>query len=126
MNVVISHKQDTNFLKDGVYEIVGINNNIVDIKCIDKIVKVDINDTDFTFIFNKFDRLLLLPCNIGDTVYKVVYNHCCTDPTLDYYDILTTKFNLDMINEVGHSVFTSLESAKSEFKRRTTNKISSI
>ena len=126
MNVAISHKQDNNFLKDGVYEIVGINNNIVDIKCIDKIVKVDINDTDFTFIFNKFDRLLLLPCNIGDTVYKVVYNHCCTDPTLDYYDILTTKFNLNMINEVGHSVFTSLEDAKVELKCRTTNKISSI
>ena len=31
MNVAISHKQDNNFLKDGVYEIVGINNNIVDI-----------------------------------------------------------------------------------------------
>ena len=31
MNVAISHKQDNNFLNDGVYEIVGINNNIVDI-----------------------------------------------------------------------------------------------
>ena len=79
MNVAISHKQDTNFLKDGVYEIVGINNNIVDIKCIDKIVKVDIDiidnwkedsllvsDDDFNEFYKLYGKIFEFGRVVGD------------------------------------------------------------
>ena len=54
-NVVIPRMSDNYFEKDKVYEIVRVmRNNMVDVKVDDDTnIKISIDDTDFTIIFNK-------------------------------------------------------------------------
>lgn len=58
-------------------------------------------------------NVIALPCKIGDTVYKINYNHCCTCPELDYYSIYECKFTLGMYEEIGETVFLTYEDAAS-------------
>lgn len=55
---------------------------------------------------------IILPCKIGDTVYKVNYNHCCTDPNLDFYDVSECKFSLDMYNDIGFRIYLTKDEAE--------------
>ena len=49
-----------------------------------------------------------LPCNIGDTVYRIKYDFYYTKS----YQIYEWKFTLEMLNDVGHSVFLTREEAE--------------
>ena len=59
-NVVIPRINDNYFEKDKIYEIVRImNHNMLDIKVDDDTnVKINIEDTDFTIIFNASEKML--------------------------------------------------------------------
>lgn len=59
-NVVIPRINDSYFEKDKIYEIVRImNHNMLDIKVDDDThVKINIEDTDFTIIFNASEKML--------------------------------------------------------------------
>ncbi len=62
--------------------------------------------------------VIVLPCKVGSTVYKVNYNHCCTCPDLDYYSIAEKSFNLNMLNDIGKTVFLTHEKAEQALKER--------
>ncbi len=57
-------------------------------------------------------RIIELPCRIGDTVYVIAYNHCCTCPDLDYYSIIEHRFDLSMFSDINRKVFLSREAAE--------------
>lgn len=62
--------------------------------------------------------VVVLPCNVGDTVYKLHYNHCCTFPDQDYYSIDEKKFSLDMLKEINNTVFLTRDEAEQTLKGR--------
>ncbi len=66
-------------------------------------------------------RMIELPCKMGDTVYELRYNHCCTCPDKDYYSIDEKKFSLDMLNEINNTVFLTREEAEQALKGRENN-----
>ncbi len=61
-------------------------------------------------------RMIELPCKVGDTVYELRYNHCCTCPDQDYYSIDEKSFSLDMLNEINKTVFLTREEAEQSLK----------
>lgn len=120
MNVAVSKISDDLFIKGKEYNIVSLEGQVVRIECEEqgKTLLVGLDDTDFTFIFNKNDDIIALPCSIGDTVYKVYYQHCCTCTDWDYYAVTEKKFELEMVKEWGNSIFGTKEEAETEAKRR--------
>lgn len=61
-------------------------------------------------------RMIVLPCKVGDTVYEIQYNHCCTCPDRDYYNIKEKKFSLDMLNKINNTVFLTREEVEQVLK----------
>lgn len=63
-------------------------------------------------------NVIVLPCAVGDTVFEVVYEHCCTDSDLDYYTVVEDKFQLGSVYEIGRDIFLSRNEAEAEANRR--------
>ena len=61
LNVAVSRTTNSLFLKDREYNIVGIEGQVLRIECDikGKTVLVGLDDTDFTFIFNKNENYVL-------------------------------------------------------------------
>ena len=61
LNVAVSRTTNSLFLKDREYNIVGIEGQVLRIECDikGKTVLVGLDDTDFTFVFNKDKNCVL-------------------------------------------------------------------
>ena len=61
-------------------------------------------------------RLVVLPCKVGDIVYKIM---CQRDNFDDrpYRIITSVNFRLDMADDIGKTVFLTREEAEKELKR---------
>lgn len=61
LNVAVSRTTNSLFLKDREYNIVAMEGQVLRIECDikDKTVLVGLDDTDFTFIFNKGENYVL-------------------------------------------------------------------
>lgn len=61
LNVAVSRTTNSLFLKDREYNIVAMEGQVLRIECDikDKTVLVGLDDTDFTFIFNKDENYVL-------------------------------------------------------------------
>ena len=112
MNIVISKKTDAYFVENKQYEIGEIKGNMFGVKSEKGITWVNIEDTDFVFIFNADKRVVILPCELGSKVFKLSYQHCCTCPELDYFDVKEVKFEIGMVNEWGKWIFGTREEAE--------------
>lgn len=64
------------------------------------------------------NNVIALPCAINDTVYKITYNHCCTNPDWDYYSVCETELSLEELDEFGKNLFLSKRDAEKEAERR--------
>ena len=61
-------------------------------------------------------RLVVLPCKVGDAVYKIIYQRDNFDDQ-PYSIITTVNFKYEMIDQIGKTVFLTREEAEKALKR---------
>lgn len=61
-------------------------------------------------------KLVVLPCKVGDEVYKIIYQRDNFDDQ-PYSIITTVNFKYEMIDQIGKTVFLTREEAEKELKR---------
>ena len=60
-------------------------------------------------------RLVMLPCKIGDFVYKIIYQRDNFDDR-SYRIVTEVRFRLDMIDDIGKTIFLTREEAEKALK----------
>ena len=60
-------------------------------------------------------RLVVLPCKVGDAVYKIIYQRDNFDDQ-PYSIITTVNFKYEMIDQIGKTVFLTREEAEKALK----------
>ena len=60
-------------------------------------------------------RLVVLPCKIGDLVYKIIYQRDNFDDR-PYRIVTEVRFRLDMIDDIGKTIFLTREEAEKALK----------
>ena len=77
-------------------------------KCIEKLKEYETAEEE--------GRLVVLPCKVGDFVYKIIYQRDNFDDR-PYRIVTAVKFTLDMADDIGKTVFLTREEAEKELKR---------
>ena len=70
------------------------------------------------------DRLLILPCKVGDRIYRVVPNMAVSWPDPIEYKVIWSTFEPNDIYEFGKKIFLTHEEA--EDRKRYLNKLETI
>ena len=60
-------------------------------------------------------RLVMLPCKVGDFVYKIIYQRDNFDDR-SYRIVTEVRFRLDMIDDIGKTIFLTREEAEKVLK----------
>lgn len=60
-------------------------------------------------------RLVMLPCKVGDFVYKIIYQRDNFDDR-SYRIVTEVRFRLDMIDDIGKTIFLTREEAEKALK----------
>ena len=77
-------------------------------KCIEKLKEYETAEEE--------GRLVVLPCKVGDAVYKIIYQRDNFDDQ-PYSIITTVNFKYEMIDQIGKTVFLTREEAEKALKR---------
>ena len=62
-------------------------------------------------------RLMMLPCKVGDFVYKIIYQRDNFDDR-SYRIVTEVRFRPDMIDDIGKTIFLTREEAEKALKER--------
>ena len=65
-------------------------------------------------------RLVVLPCKVGDFVYKIIYQRDNFDDR-SYRIVTEVRFRLDMIDDIGKTIFLTREEAEKALKEMEEN-----
>lgn len=60
-------------------------------------------------------RLVVLPCKVGDFVYKIIYQRDNFDDR-SYRIVTEARFRLDMIDDIGKTIFLTREEAEKHWR----------
>ena len=97
-----------NMVSNGIYGMIGKCGRYFVGEAIDKLTEYETAEEE--------GRLVVLPCKVGDIVYKIM---CQRDNFDDrpYRIVTAVKFTLDMTDDIGKKVFLTREEAEKALKR---------
>ena len=96
-----------NMVSNGIYGMIGKRGRYFVGEAIDKLAEYETTEEE--------GRLVVLPCKVGDIVYKIM---CQRDNFDDrpYRIITSVNFRLDMADDIGKTVFLTREEAEKALK----------